>query len=202
MKAINRNTLILITAISASALALTAQAESDGLDEAYDAPVSLDLTFIYHVDADMHEQDIFVEREPGSGEVYRVTKADQNMSAPLYRAATPIEHAPFEPEKVGPFPKGDALGITLGEWFAGEGQGTYTCPNGQGQHRRRVQAARAKLGLHDVALVRRHAADDALHRHLRSADRRTGWVAVSLPLRCRRPSPVSAGIQALPADDR
>lgn len=102
-------------------------------EDAYDAPVSLDLSFIYHVDADMHEQDVFIEREPGSGEVWRVTKADNNMNAPLYRAAVAVEHAPFEPDKTGPFPKGDALGITVGEWFAGQGQGTYTCTNGQGR---------------------------------------------------------------------
>ena len=98
----------------------------------FDAPVSLELNFVYHVDADMHEQDVFIERESGSGEVWRVTKADRDMSAPLYRAAEPVEHAPFEPEKMGPFPKGDALGITMGEWFAGRGEGTYTCVDGEG----------------------------------------------------------------------
>ena len=113
----------------------TARAQPAAYEEpqdSYDAPVSLDLNFIYHVDADMHEQDVFIEREPGSNEVWRVTKADNDMRAPLYRAAVPVEHAPFDPENMGPFPKGDALGITLGEWFAGQGQGTYTCNDGQG----------------------------------------------------------------------
>jgi hypothetical protein len=98
----------------------------------YDTPVSLDLNFVYHVDMDMHEQDVFIEREPGSGQVWRATKADQDWNAPLYRVATAVEHAPFDPEAVGPYPKGEALGLTLGEWYAGRGKGSYSCKDGQG----------------------------------------------------------------------
>jgi len=36
---------------------------------------------------DMAEQDVYLERVPGSGQVYRVTKGDHNMNAPLYKAA-------------------------------------------------------------------------------------------------------------------
>ncbi len=98
----------------------------------YDAPVELDLAFIFHIDEDLAEQDIFVEREPGSGEVYRPTKGDRDMSMPLYATAEPVEHQPFDPEALGPWPKGEALGITLGEWFAAKGTGQYSCVDGQG----------------------------------------------------------------------
>lgn len=99
---------------------------------AYDEPVDLDLAFIFHIDEDLAEQDIFVEREPGSGEVYRPTKGERDMSLPLYAAAKPVEHQPFDPGALGPWPKGKALGITLGDWFAAKGSGRYRCEDGEG----------------------------------------------------------------------
>ena len=97
----------------------------------YDPPVTLDLTFKFHIDDDIPEQDVFVERE--SGQVYRPTKGERDMSQPLYAPAAVVKHAPFEPEKVGPYPKGKALGVTLGEWLAAEGRATYTCVDGAGK---------------------------------------------------------------------
>jgi hypothetical protein len=99
---------------------------------AYDAPVSMTLNFAFHTEMDMAEQDAFIEREPGSGEIWRVTKADQDWNAPLYRAARPIEHNPFDGNAIGPFEKGEPLNMTLGEWFGASGQGTYSCDNGKG----------------------------------------------------------------------
>ena len=99
---------------------------------AYDDPVDLDLAFVFHIDDDLAEQDVFVEREPGSGEVYRPTKGDRDMSLPLYAAAEPVEHQPFDPDALGPWPKGKALGVTLGEWFAAKGTGQYSCVDGEG----------------------------------------------------------------------
>jgi hypothetical protein len=97
----------------------------------YDAPVSIGLTFVYHVDADMAEQDVFVEREASSGEVFRATKADRDMDQPVFAAAEAQPHNPFDPAAVGPYAKGADLGMTLGEWFGAEGRGTYTCENGE-----------------------------------------------------------------------
>ena len=102
-------------------------------EQTYDAPVSLDLVFIFHIDEDLAEQDVFVEREPGSGQVYRPTGGERDMSLPLYAPATPVEHAPFDPEALGPWPKGRPLGMTLGDWFAAKGEGSYTCRDGEGQ---------------------------------------------------------------------
>ncbi len=94
--------------------------------------VSIDLAFVTHLDMDLPEQDVFIEREAGSGEVWRVTKGDHDMKAPLYKAAHTVEHNPFDPAAVGPHPKGEPLGMTLGEWLKHQGTGTYRCTNGAG----------------------------------------------------------------------
>lgn len=98
----------------------------------YDSPVSIALNFVYHIDMDMAEQDVFIERQKGSGIVFRATKADRDMNAPLYFPAKPVEHSPFDPNDVGPYRKGKAMGMTLGDWFKGKGSGKYTCSNGKG----------------------------------------------------------------------
>ena len=98
----------------------------------YDPPVEADLTFVFHIDDDLAEQDIFVERAGDPGVVYRPTKGDRDMSKPLYAVAEPVPHQPFDPDALGPFKKGKPLGLTLGEWFEAEGRGKYRCENGVG----------------------------------------------------------------------
>lgn len=99
----------------------------------YDAREEMTLTFMFHIDEDLTEQDVFIERVPGSGEVYRPTGATKDMDAPLYAAAAPVPHTPLQTENTGPWPKGKPLGITLGEWFSAKGAGTYSCENGVGK---------------------------------------------------------------------
>jgi len=94
---------------------------------------TIKLDFKSHLDANLPEQDVFIEREPGSGEVYRVTTADQDPSAPLFKAARPVPHNPFDTAAIGPHPKGEPFGYTLGEWLRHSGTGTYTCANGEGR---------------------------------------------------------------------
>lgn len=94
--------------------------------------VSIDLAFATHLDMQLPEQDVFIERVVGSGEVYRVTRGDNDMNAPLFKAATPVPHNPFDPDAVGPYAKGEATGMTLGQWLKHQGTGTYTCANGEG----------------------------------------------------------------------
>ena len=94
--------------------------------------VALDLAFVTHLDMDLPEQDVYIERVPGSGQVYRVTKGDHNMNAPLYATAVETPHNPFDPAAVGPHKKGAPLGMTLGQWLKHSGQGTYTCEAGVG----------------------------------------------------------------------
>ncbi len=107
-----------------------AQADSAPAEPA--AEVSIDLAFVTHLDMNLPEQDAFIERVPGSGEVFRVTTGDNDMKAPLFKTAVPVEHNPFDPAAVGPHPKGDPMGMTLGQWLQHSGTGRYTCREGEG----------------------------------------------------------------------
>lgn len=95
--------------------------------------VSVDLAFKTHLDMDLPEQDVFIEREPGSGWVYRVTTGDNDMDAPLFTAAVAVPHDPFSDAAIGPHPKGEPTGLTLRQWLGHAGRGTYTCEHGQGR---------------------------------------------------------------------
>ena len=114
---------------AAAALALFGGATQAG-EAKYDTPVNIDFVFIYHIDADMPEQDAFVVREPGSNEMWRATKGDQDLSQPIYASYDPVPHDPMNPEAAGPYPKGPELPLTLGEWFGATGAGTYSCVDG------------------------------------------------------------------------
>ena len=114
-------------------LTTAADRPSDVRYAAGDTVVSIKLAFVTHLDADLPEQDVYIERVPGSGDVYRVTRGDNDMSAPLYAAAETVEHDPFNPDSIGPHPKGKPLGITLGERLKHRGTGTYTCVDGEGK---------------------------------------------------------------------
>ncbi len=111
-----------------------ALAESTATEQAAPArdAVSIELAFLTHLDMDLPEQDVFIEREPGSGQVWRVTKGDNDMSLPLYKTAVETPHDPFNPAAVGPHPKGEPIGMTLGRWLRHQGRGSYTCRDGVG----------------------------------------------------------------------
>jgi hypothetical protein len=116
----------ILVATTAAALATAAFAEG------YDAPVSTPIEFRFHVDDGLAEQDVFVEGTEAET-VTRATAADRDMGAALYSAAVRVPHNPFDESTNGPWPKGEPLGITLGQWFAAEGSGSYTCENGEGR---------------------------------------------------------------------
>ncbi|MBG6176545.1 hypothetical protein IWQ55_004209 [Labrenzia sp. EL_208] len=63
---------------------------------AYDAEESMSLTFIFHIDEDLAEQDVFIEKVAGSGELFRPTGATRNMDAPLYAPADAVPHTPLQ----------------------------------------------------------------------------------------------------------
>ncbi|WP_298920947.1 hypothetical protein [uncultured Roseobacter sp.] len=102
-------------------------------DPQLDAREEMALTFIFHIDEDLTEQDVFYEKVPESGEVWRPTGATRDMDVPLYASADPVKHTPLQTENTGPWKKGEPLGITLGEWFSAKGSGTYVCENGEGE---------------------------------------------------------------------
>ena len=95
--------------------------------------LSIELVFGTYLDMDLPEQDVYLKGTNGSGKVYRVTKGDNDMGAQLYRAAEMVRHDPFNPDAGGPYPKGEALGITLSEWLRHQGAGSYTCAGGEGR---------------------------------------------------------------------
>ena len=95
---------------------------------------AITLTFVDHLKAGLIEQDVFVEKVPGSGEVYRVlpSERDQYLNSRVYTTATTHHHDPFDQSKTGPYKKGQDLGITLGQWLEGNGSATYSCEAGWG----------------------------------------------------------------------
>jgi hypothetical protein len=112
-----RNVVTLTTAAALALFSGSVQA-----DEAkYDAPVNIDLVFIYHIDADL------------SNEMWRATKGDQDLSQPIYASHDPVPHNPFDPAAAGPYPVGPKLPLTLGEWFGATGAGAYSCVDGTAQ---------------------------------------------------------------------
>ena len=54
----------------------------------------IEIAFITHLDAGLAEQDVYIEREPGSGKVFRITGGDHNMKAPIYKAAVKVAKNP------------------------------------------------------------------------------------------------------------
>ncbi|NVO58369.1 hypothetical protein HW561_21535 [Rhodobacteraceae bacterium B1Z28] len=120
---------------SVAVLAVTMATQSNAQDDikvSYDAAESMSLTFIFHIDDGMAEQDVFYEKVPGSGEVFRPTAATRDMDVPLYAPGIEVKHNFLDTSDTGPYPKGRPLGLTLGDWFAAKGSGTYTCSNGVG----------------------------------------------------------------------
>jgi hypothetical protein len=95
---------------------------------------AIELIFKNHLQYDMVEQHVYVEREPGSGLIYRVTPPEQQRyaDAPVFAAAESVANAPMTHGAVGPYQGGTALGFTLGDWLAGTGTGTYECDDGVG----------------------------------------------------------------------
>ena len=99
---------------------------------AYSQKEEMSLNFVFHIDEAMAEQDVFYEKVPGSGQIWRPTAATRDMSAPLYAPAEPVAHNFLDTTDTGPYPKGKPLGITLGDWFAAKGEGRYACEGGKG----------------------------------------------------------------------
>lgn len=106
------------------ALALTA-----GAAVAQNMPVHLELVFSNHLDNGLAEQDAYIERVPGSDQIWRVTSADVERfsNAPLYATVAMNRHNPFDAAFDGPYPKGRPLGLTLAEWLRAEGSAVYDC---------------------------------------------------------------------------
>lgn len=90
-----------------------------------------DVEFINHIQAELPEQDVFIESTDDENMVVRVDVVDSkqadNLAKTVFTSANPVEHDPFKlgDNPLGPYPKGQSLGMTLGNWLAATGGGTY-----------------------------------------------------------------------------
>lgn len=95
----------------------------------------VELQLISHVAAGMAEQDVYVAKVEGAGEVFRLTgeEIESYKDAPVYASQEAIEHDLFglSDNPLGPYPQGAPMGFTLGEWLAAGATGTYTVQGGQ-----------------------------------------------------------------------
>jgi hypothetical protein len=101
-----------------------------GVIAAEPQPKRLELQALTHLGLGMTEQDVFIERVAGSGAVERVVAGEEAelLELPIYAAGALVEHDLFgaSDNPIGPYGKGVALGMTLGEWLSATGQGSYT----------------------------------------------------------------------------
>jgi hypothetical protein len=92
---------------------------------------SIVLAFSTHLQADLPAMDVFIEREQGAEHVYRPTNRD-SQNKMLFRTSAAVARASFDLQRIGPYPKGDAFNMTLGDWAGHSGSGTYRCRDGEG----------------------------------------------------------------------
>ena len=97
----------------------------------------LEVKFMTHLQMNLPEQDVFIESATDPAKVMRVEgeagKDPANLAKQAYASASAVPHDPFKvgQDPLGPFAKGAALGLTLGEWLAGTGGGGYTADGDQ-----------------------------------------------------------------------
>jgi hypothetical protein len=89
----------------------------------------IELQFVTFTQEGLVEQEVFIEKTKGSGEVHRIANADVDKlkDAMLFGAAEEVAFDPLNPEPGGPYPMGEELGITLGDWIAAKGTASYSC---------------------------------------------------------------------------
>ena len=94
----------------------------------------IEITFVDHLKAGMIEQDVYVEKEYGSGEVYRILPEEREkyLDAEVYATAEPVAHDPFFKRNAGPYKKGESMGFTLRDWLKSSGSASYICEDGWG----------------------------------------------------------------------
>jgi hypothetical protein len=101
-----------------------------GVVAAEPQPQVFALQAVNHLIIGVPEQDVYIERIAGSGDLERVVPGEEAevLDLPIYAASELVDHDLFGTgdAPLGPYGKGMALGMTLGEWLAASGQGSYT----------------------------------------------------------------------------
>ncbi len=107
---------------------------------------AVDLEFVTHVEADMWEQDVFVDLSGAASKsdgVFRVGPANFAALAetPIFATTQTLHHDPGNEAAAGPYPRGEKLDMSLGDWLSATGSGSYQCDGGAA----RVEAAFTNL---------------------------------------------------------
>lgn len=93
---------------------------------------TINIQFASHIQAKLPEQDVFLAGKDNNSQVVRIegeaASDPANLARIVFATANATEHDPFKMGKnpLGPFAKGASLGITLQDWLAAGGSGTYT----------------------------------------------------------------------------
>ena len=122
-----KKTLILTLAMVAVGALACGEDESS---PAFEAVETTELSFVNHLQAGLIEQDVFVESVTGEVDVVRVAGeplAPEVLESAVYATAYAVPHDPFGigASPMGPFAKGPALGMTMGEWLSARGTAMY-----------------------------------------------------------------------------
>ena len=96
-----------------------------------------EVAFINHISAGLPELDVYLD----TGVADMVTQiqpdrvTEEDLEQPLFAAAQPVPHNPFDEEASGPYPKGRALGLSLEKWLSATGSAHVTCDGDVGRVR-------------------------------------------------------------------
>lgn len=99
----------------------------------------VELNFTRHVDfpVPMPVQDVYIVLNRSRPDLVYRAAPEQAMDPKILalEAYATTDHTPHDPlmeteNPIGPFPRGDDLGFTLGEWLAARGEGTYSEEDG------------------------------------------------------------------------
>ena len=94
-------------------------------------PSSVELQFVNHLQAELPEQDVFILSGDNSGQVVRIDvgqDSDEVKQMQAYSTLGITEHDPFKlgSDPLGPYPIGNDLGFTIGDWLSAAGSGKYS----------------------------------------------------------------------------
>lgn len=95
---------------------------------------TVELTFVDHLKAGLIEQDVFVQKNEGPKNVFRVLpeEREQYLNHTLYTSKLPHHHNPFDKKLVGPYRRGKKIGISLRDWLKAKGTAECSCEGGWG----------------------------------------------------------------------
>ena len=87
-----------------------------------------------HIQAGLPELDVYLPAPMHDDLVLQIRpdRVEGREDQMLYAASEPVPHNPFDEEAGGPFPKGEPLGLTLGDWLGAKGTAEVGCTAGTG----------------------------------------------------------------------